>query len=150
VASNQTELIDELRLFTGYGTGVLDDTEFGTVIDRAAQHVSIVKDISDESFDFYASQDREEALFWFSCLFAKVAVKELDAQTIQVGSIDLRSLLAKDHNDATTWFRNAQAALRALDSNGDAAFGVGIGSVTRKDRVYGKNATASTNNPLGG
>jgi hypothetical protein len=129
MASSDPELKQEVQDLAGY---VSD-----TVLTRAKRHIRTEKGITDSNFDWYASIYREEALFWWSCLFAKVATGELDAQNVQVGAIDVDSLLANDKGEVTTWFRQASQALQNIDTGGDYNYGFGISSPTRDDRVYG-------------
>lgn len=77
---------------------------------------------------------QEEALNWATKLFLKVAAGELDAQTIQVGAIDHDTLLAKDDNDVTVWFRNMEKAIRNI--NPETSFG----HVSTERHVYGPDA----------
>lgn len=138
MATSDTELMNEVRLFTDYDVNVLPREDLKTVVGRAKQHIRVRKDIASDTFDWYATADREEALFWLAALFAKVSVGELDSGDIQVGAIDIEGLLASDDGEVTTWAKNSQIALRAMDSGGDYPFGVGITAPLREDRIYGE------------
>ncbi|WP_372611627.1 hypothetical protein [Halomonas sp.] len=141
MASSDDELLGEARIQTGYSTRTLDDSEFLGVLSIAKRHIRTRKAIEEvwSEDDWYANQYREEALFWFTCLFSKVATGELDSQTLQVGAVDAKSLLAKENDDVTTWFRNARTALKSVEpgENTESGFGHGIGGVSREDRLYG-------------
>lgn len=130
--ASETELKAEFRVITGYSTAAMPDSDLDAVISRAQKHIRSKKGLQ-AGTDWYADVNREEALFWFTCLFAKVATGELDAQTVQVGAIDVDTLLANDDGDVTTWYRNAVGALRALEPGATA----GITAPTRDNRVYG-------------
>lgn len=146
MAANDTDLIGELRILTGYSTRVLPKGDFESVLDMARRHIRTRKQIEADwlEADWYENQYREEALFWFSALFSKVATGELDSQTIQVGAIDSRELLAKGNNDVTTWYRHAQQALGNVEPGTDSRTGYGHGStrVIREDRVYDEDEEA--------
>lgn len=144
MASSDAELIAEARIQTGYGTRTLDANDFGSVLSIAKRHIRTRRAIEvtwDES-DWYDNEYREEALFWFSCLFAKVSTGELDAQDIQVGAVDAKSLLAKGNKQVTEWYRKAEQALKSVEpgDNTDAGYGHGIRSGGREDRLYGEDA----------
>lgn len=137
MANSDLTLKNEVRVFTRYSEAVLDNQDLDTVISRAKNHIRTKKGITEDNFDWYADQYREEALFWYTCVFSKVITGELDSQTVQVGAIDIDSLLAQDDGEVTTWVRKAQSALRTLDTGGDYPHGVAITSPTRENRVYG-------------
>lgn len=137
MATSDSELKTEVRNFTGLTSEILPDPNFDTAFKRAQRHIRTRKNISDDSFDFYASVAREDALFWWACLFAKTANGDLDSGDMQVGAIDIEGILSKDNGTVTSWLRNAQTAIRSIDSNGDYPFGVGITSPTRENREYG-------------
>lgn len=144
MASSDAELLPQLRIQTGYSARVLDDTDFGAVMDVARRHIRTRKGIEQtwEEADWYSNEYREEALFWWTCLFAKVATGELDAQTLQVGAVDAKQLLAKEKKEVTTWYRNAERALGAMEPGSQTAsgYGFGIGGPSRDNRVYGDDA----------
>jgi len=102
----------EFRVITDYSEDELSNAEFEAVMNRAEKHIRAEKSGLDEEFDLLSDAQAEEALFWFTCLFAKVATGELDSQTVQVGAIDSDTLLAKADDDVTEWFRNARGAMR--------------------------------------
>jgi hypothetical protein len=134
MATDDSSLKTEVEEFAGH---VSD-----TVLSRAKRHIRAKKSIEDDSFDWYSSVYREEALFWWTCLFAKVSTGELDSQSIAVGAIDVDTLLAKDDEEVTQWFRKANSAMRNIDTGGDHPHGTGITSPTREDREYGGDDTA--------
>lgn len=151
MASSDVELLQEIRFQTGYLTdAVLDDTAFESVMSVARRHIRTRKAIEQEwtEADWYDNQYREEALFWFSCLFAKVATGELDAQTFQVGAIDSKSLLGSDDGEVTAWYRNAERALGAVEpgEQTNSGYGFGIGRPAREDRryAYGDNTRSDS------
>jgi hypothetical protein len=145
MASSDDMLIAEARIQTGYvSQRSLDDEAFRSALSIAKRHIRTRKVIEQEwaEDDWYDNQYREEALFWYACLFAKVATGELDAQDLQVGAVDAKSLLAKDNNSVTEWYRNAEKALKNVrpGENTEAGYGFGIRGAVREDRVYGEES----------
>ena len=147
MATTDAELISELRIITGHNAAVLDDTEMASVLSTAKRHIRVKRSItaSWNEADWYENENREEALFWFAALFSKVATGELDAQSLQIGAIDEKELLAKGNNDVTTWYRNARSALGGIEpgQGSDAGYGFGISAPEREDRVYGTEDAGS-------
>jgi hypothetical protein len=114
----ETNLKAEVRTFTGYTSELqLSDDGLQTAFDRAKSHVAAERSISrDDDFEWFNTQfrQRQEALFWFTCLFAKVETGELDSQDLQIGAVDQSSLLAKDDDSVTLWYNRATSALNSL------------------------------------
>lgn len=145
MANSDAEMKSEIREFTRYqSTAILSTGEMKTVLKRAKRHIRTTKGIESDTFDWYKTYPREDALFWTGCLFAKVAVGELDSEDIQVGAIDLGGLMAVENDEVTMWAKNVSRSLNALDSGGPAAYGHGITSVSREGRVYEDDSTDST------
>lgn len=117
--SNETDLKDDVRQLTGYtSTNVLSTDGLDTSYRTAKRHIRIEKSF-DSDYDWFGDDKPEsvDALFWFTCLFTKIQTGELDSQDLQIGAIDQKTLLAKGDGEVTTWFRNANSALRALNSD---------------------------------
>jgi hypothetical protein len=114
MATSDSELETEVRGFTGVQTEVVDADEFDTVIADAKRHIITRRSLDQDQIDWYGDQDQEEALNWATKLFLKVAAGELDAQTIQVGAIDHDTLLSKNDNEVTVWYRNMERAIRNI------------------------------------
>lgn len=107
---------------TKYDTAVISTSDFSTVISRAKSFIENRRSLADTTVDWYGNPRAEEALYWGTCFFAKVATGELDGQNIAAGAIDLDTLLAREDNELTTWLRNAINASRSLNPTGD--FGI--------------------------
>lgn len=110
--TTKIEFIIEFRTITSYGEEVLATSDVETVMDRAEKHIRSRKVNLPDDFDFLSDSQGEEALFWYTCLFAKVATGELDSQDISAGALDAETLLAKEDDEVTSWYRNAARALR--------------------------------------
>lgn len=131
MANSDTELENEVRGFTGVSTAVVDTTDFDLVLKDAKRHIEVRRSLTPEQIDWYGDPAQEEALNWATKLFLKVAAEEIDSQTVQVGAIDHDTLLAKDDDSYTIWYRNMESALRNIN----AATSYGI--VSSERRVYG-------------
>lgn len=125
----------DVRELTGYTSDdELSDSGLNAAVRRAKSHIKVARGLP-RQFDWYDGDfpEREHALFWFTCLFTKIQVGDLDSQTVSVGSIEADELLAKDEGAETQWYRNAQKALRAI---GGEETGYGASNVVRADRNY--------------
>jgi hypothetical protein len=111
--TTKTDFLVEFRTITQYGERILSNSEVEAVMGRAKKHIRSRKDLPDD-FDFLSDSQGEEALFWYTCLFAKVATGELDSQEFSAGALDAETLLAKADDDVTEWYRKAVKALRNL------------------------------------
>lgn len=140
MATSDDELKSEVRDFTDYGTSRISDPELVTILKRAKRNIRAEKGISDASFDWYSTVQREDALFWSTCVFAKVHVGELDAADVEFGELVGQPLTGEDA-EATIWMREAASAVRNFETGSDYDFGFGISSPAREDRVYGDDGT---------
>lgn len=119
MVSTTTELKDDVRQFTGYtSTMVLSNDGLDTAYRTAKRHIRVQKAIRPD-YDWYDEEvpEAQEALFWWTCLFAKVETGELDSQGLQAGAVNQKSLLAKENDDVTTWYRNAKSAMETLQAS---------------------------------
>lgn len=133
MASSDTELENEVREFTGVYAPVVDAEGFASVLSDAKRHIKVRRSLTTEQIDWYNDPDQEEALNWATKLFLKVAAGEIGSQTIQVGAIDHDTLLAKDDNSYTVWYRNMESALRNI--NPSTSYGIR----SSERRVYGSD-----------
>jgi len=116
MVSNETELKDDVREFTGYTSiKVLSNDGLDTAYRTAQRHIRVKKNL-DADYDWFETNkvEAQEALFWYTCLFSKVQTGELDSQDLQAGAVDQKALLAKADDDVTTWYRNAKSALKSI------------------------------------
>ncbi|QIR31181.1 hypothetical protein M1M18_gp119 [Halorubrum virus Serpecor1] len=134
MATDDTTLKTEVRAFTGIEVSRISDEEMDAVLSDAKRHIQLRTSLRDEEVDWYGDPAQEEALNWATKLFLKVAAGELDAQTVQVGAIDNKALLAKRNNETTVWYRNMENAIRRI-TKPVASFG--HVNVSRDDREYG-------------
>jgi len=130
--TSEQEFEQEVRTFTGYSQSKLPDDDLSDAKRRAEKHIRSRKSGLEEDFDLLSNEQSEEALFWYTCLFVKVATGELDSKTVQIGAIDSEKLLAKADGDVTEWFRRARTATRNFRSDQL----IQSSSPVRNDRSY--------------
>lgn len=139
MATSDTELENEIRGFTGVDVAIVNSEEFQTVLSDAKRHIKVRRSLKPEQIDWYGDPIQEEALNWAAKLFLKVAAGEIDSQTIQVGAIDHDTLLAKDDNTYTIWYRNMEAAVRQINAN------ISYGHTATERRTYGSDEVDTEN-----
>lgn len=147
----EIELKQDVRNQTGYtDRATLSRDALDTAYRNAQRHIRVRKGL-ETNFDWFDSSDeaRYDALYWWTCLFVKMATGELDAQDLQIGAIDQKALLAKDDDEVTQWYRNAESAIRAIQTDGVSTV-MQSASPTRDDRVYGSDDGTSTDISGGG
>lgn len=132
---DETTLKDDVRQQTGYTDEAILSTEaLDTAYRNAKRHIRVRKALP-STFNWFDADvpARQEALYWWTCLFAKVQTGDLDAQDVQAGAVDISQLLAKDDNEVTQWYRSARDAMRGLSPEQTFA----MTNPTRSDREYG-------------
>lgn len=132
--ANDTELKQEVRDFTGYTTEeVLSPDGLDAAYSNAKRHIRVKKSLSAD-FNWFGSDKvaAQDALYWWTCLFSKVQTGELDSQQVQVGAVEKDSLLAKDDDEVTMWYRQAMEAMGAVSGNTI----IRSSSPSRSERTY--------------
>lgn len=112
----KTNLKAQVRTFTGYTSELqLSKDGLEVAFDRAKSHVASKRGIG-QDFDWFNTEfpHRQEALYWFTCLFTKVETGELDSQDLQIGAIDQGELQANDDGNQVFWYEQATSALESL------------------------------------
>lgn len=132
MASSKTDLLDDVREFTGYDEYVLDSSELRTCLDVAQRHIATRKSLDASEAPWYTNDELEDALFWFTSFLTKVATGELDAPGGSVENVEIEMFSASD----SEWYRRAEQAVRAVSLDTGSSSG-SVGSVTREDRTYG-------------
>lgn len=136
MATNETELAEEVRQFTGYTeTSTISDADLQSLIDIARAEIQSY--LNDSSFTFYRSNpdthNADRALFWFTSIALKVRLGEL-------GNIDLtvEGLESADPSEETYQFwlsrfeRHMSSAATQFATNSGAA----SSQIERTDRSY--------------
>lgn len=132
--NTDSELKNDVREFTGYtSTMVISVDGLDTCLRRAKRHIKQRKSLTPE-FDWYLTENAaaEDALFWWTCLYSKVQTGELDSQDLQTGAVDGKTLLAKEDNEVTMWYREATEALDSIKSGNV----IRSSAPSRGERVY--------------
>ena len=139
MASSDVELKNEVKDFLGPEEGTISDTSLDTALTRAKSYISTRKQSLDrpQNVNWYDPEQKyEEALFWNTCLYAKIITGELDAPGGVVGDIETDHLNAKQ----TEIYRNAKSSL----ANIGGGSGYGIRAVTRSsNRNYSSDGNAN-------
>lgn len=138
MATDDTELEQEVRDFTDVYSDRVDSEAFSTVLNDAKRHIKLRRSIDEDQVDWYGDPAQEEALNWTTKLFLKVATGELDAQDAQAGAIDAESLLAKNDNEVTVWYRNSERAINSIQLGDTYA---SFGHRTTERRTYEPDET---------
>jgi hypothetical protein len=114
--TDKTDVMADVREFTGYTSElVLSQDGLKTAYTRAKRHIEVKKSLPPDFIYFSPEKPEvENALFWWTCIFVKVVLGDLDAEAIQAGAVDQNALLAKDNNAVTVWHREAESALGAM------------------------------------
>jgi hypothetical protein len=132
--ANETELKQEVRDFTGYTTTeVLSSDGLDAAYSNAKRHIRVKKSLSAD-FNWFGSEKAaaQDALYWWTCLFSKVQTGELDSQDVQVGAVEKEGLLAKNDDEVTMWYRQANQAMKSLK----ATTIIRSSAPSRSDRTY--------------
>lgn len=118
--SNKTELKDDVREQTGYtDPATFSPEKLDTALRNAKRRIRTRTNVPRDA-DWFDPEnpEREEALFWYTCLFAKLSRSDLDASSIDAGALSESTLLAKGGDGTTEWYRNARQAVQAMQAGG--------------------------------
>ena len=132
MASTDLEMTREVRQFLGYSDRTLSEDGLNVCLTQAKRWISNRKfrNESVNEIDWYAEgEPNESALFWHTCLYAKVASGELDAPNGNIGDIKVSSLSSDD----TLIYHQASQSLREIGIGRRH----GITRTTRDNRTYG-------------
>jgi hypothetical protein len=145
--SDETELKSEVREMTGYtSVNVLSNDGLDTAYRNAKRHIRVRKSLEPEFVWFEPDKAAaQDALYWWTCLFSKVQTGELDAQDLQAGAVDQGALLAKDDDEVTMWYRQADGALESIKSSNI----IRASSPARTDRDYQPDGFSTGDNSGG-
>mgnify|MGYP006285300615 FL=1 len=134
MASNDTELIAEVRSLVGYGETVIPNVEFQSLIDIAKRDLVLELDGTAPA-DWYNDGSAETALFYSVCLFSKIRTGEIGGVQYAVAELEKRPLPETE----LFWLKRVEKALASLKSEEDRNSGFAHSTISRTDRVYGDN-----------
>jgi hypothetical protein len=132
MATNESELIEEVRALTGYDQSIMTDATMQELVNIGKEELG--REFSEDFPGFFGGNtDADRALFWFTCIAAKVRAGEIAGVNISVGSIRATSY---SNSKYAFWFDNFQKRM-------ESAYGgkpVNLQSLERDNRSYGDNA----------
>jgi hypothetical protein len=139
MTESDLELTDEVRKFLDNDEITISDEQLRVALRRAKNHiVSRKRSLNRPSnVNWYAAGEPfEEALFWWTCTFAKIITGELDAPSGSIGDIETQTLKTKN----TEVYNRAVEALDRIDADG--RFGSRVIPRSGRDR-YGEGEDTS-------
>lgn len=132
MATSDTELIQEARAITDYDSGLISDAEFQTLVDIGKEELE--SEFSDNFPGFYnGNKDADRALFWFTCIAAKVRAGEIAGVNLTVGSIRATSY---SNSKFDFWFESFEEKLYSATGGKPSR----KQNLSRDGRAYGDNA----------
>ena len=129
MATDDTSLIEEVRLLTEYDVTIISDPDMLSLVNLARRELDAT--VGTPITDYYSNLSSERALFWLTCIFSKVKTGEIEAPEFSVGELRIqRDALGPT---ASIWFNNFMKHYRAIDG------GTPVGHIknNRSDRSYG-------------
>lgn len=138
MATSDQELITEVRALTDYHPDVMSDSDIQTLIDIGKEEMRAR--FADPDFQFYRTGDdsthsADRALFWFTCIAAKVRAGEIAGINITVDDIEASTSSVGQYD---FWFENFRQKLSEAEASLNPA--VSQSSLQRDNRTYGDNA----------
>jgi hypothetical protein len=128
MATNDTELIAEVRLLTEYDESIIPTTDMESLVALTRRELSA--DLGSTIPDFYSDLSSERALFWLTCIFAKVKTGEIEAPEFSIGELKVqRDSMGQQ---SSLWFNNFLKHYRGMSG------GAPVGHIksNRPDRDY--------------
>lgn len=136
MATNNAELIDEVRSLTGYTDHMFSDVEMHSLLQLSKEEIR--SDLGDPNFTFYQTGDAQNtheadrALFWFLCIATKVRAGEIGGGNVSVSDLDFETV---EDDEASIWIRNYHKRINSVGVGGKAPARVDIDRGT--ERNYG-------------
>lgn len=131
MATNDTELVSEVRSLTDYDSGILTDSELDSLLAIAKREIET--EVGEDSLDFYANARRERALFWLTCFFAKIKTGEYEGMDLTVSEIEMNKIPEGD--EGRIWLTQFEKRLKQIVA-GNKTY---ISNISRNNRLYGDN-----------
>lgn len=127
MASNDDELILEVRALTGYSGETISDPDMQALIEAAKDEVLYA--VGADSLEWYADRSAERSIFWLVALFTKVRTGEVGGAGFTIGELEQVPLV----ETTAFWLKQAQQHMANITDH--RAYG--IRSVSRDNRTYG-------------
>lgn len=136
MATNDSELINEVRGLTDYGTAIMTDGELQTLVDIGKEEIQAhVGELdSGGQIQFFGSDtlQQDRALFWFTCIAAKAKAGEIASVNLTVGSIRSTSYAGSKFDFYFKNFDKRMATVERVASGGPAQ----VNATRSDDRSY--------------
>lgn len=134
MATNDQELIREVRGFTDTGVDMIPGDEMQVLVDIGKEEIR--SDIGKRNQDFYKSNTLplDRALFWFTCLATKVKLGEVGSANFEIEDITSEKP-GQGHFDI--WFKNLEDKLRQWEFDRQDG-GPAQKQFVRDGRTYGE------------
>lgn len=135
MAQSDSELVDEVRVLTGYDDEVMfSDSDLDSLVQIGKEELRSYWNLPE--FEFYRrgeenTLDADRALFWFTCIATKVRAGEIGSVELTIDSLET----AQYDGQFSYWFRNFQQ--RAASAGGASGVGPANIQVSRaEERSY--------------
>lgn len=147
MATSDTELVQEARAITDYDASILSDSEFHSLVRIGKEEIRA--EFDSPNFSFYQTGEEhtlqaDRALFWFTCIAAKIRAGEIAGLDIDIGQIRTSQ---PDQERYQPWFRQLNKRLNAATSKHSEASGISQQAPQRDDRQYGESFDTSVREP---
>ena len=128
MAIDDDSLIAEVRLLTNLPVTIISVEDFQDLV--ALTKRELLADIGLSDIDWYGEIQAERALFWLTCIHAKVHIGEIDAPNFSIGELKVRQSSFTERQGI--WFDNFWKHYRAMTG------GTPMGHITanRSNRTY--------------
>jgi hypothetical protein len=135
MADSDADIIDEARALTDYDEGLISDSTFQQLVDIGKEELEEEFSTQAEPFvGFYnGNQAADRALFWFTCIAAKVRAGEIAGVNLTVGSIRATSY---SNSKFDFWFDNFNQKFEEATGGKPSR----LQNLSRDNRTYGDNA----------
>jgi hypothetical protein len=132
MATTDSELITEVRALTDYPQEVISDSEMQELVDIGKQELQAR--FNQPGYAFYTGDhSADRALFWFTCIAAKVKAGEIAGVNLEVGDIAAQSPAATHYD---YWFEAFQERLNEAINEVSGYAGPAHKLIERDDRNY--------------
>lgn len=108
MATTDSELIDEVKAFTGYTDNDFTDSQVQDLLDIGKEEIKAT--LNRDSLTLYTSDthDTTRALFWFTCIATKVRAGEIGSVNLNIDDVLEYSDIP---NEYSFWFDNLRTRL---------------------------------------
>lgn len=138
MATSDQELIAEVRDLTDYHTDIMSDSQIQGLIDIGKEELRAR--FNDPDFQFYQTGNQhthsaDRALFWFTCIAAKVKAGEIAGINITVDDIEASTSSVGQYD---FWFDRFRSRVAQAEASVSAK--ISQSNIERDNRSYGDNA----------